>query len=89
MIYVGEDIPSKLIEISNSIKGIFIKLNLRKKRWLLCKPDNLQKSFIAHHLSIISKSLDTFLTKYDNVFLMWDFNVDKNDATLKDFLSVV
>ena len=32
------------------------------------------------HLSIISKFLDTLLTKYENVFLMGDFNVNKNDV---------
>ena len=25
------------------------------------------------------------MTKYDNVFLMGEFNIDKNDASLKDF----
>ena len=45
MIYVREDIPSKLIEISNSVEGIFIELNLRQKRWLFCGSYDPYKKF--------------------------------------------
>ena len=85
MIFVREDIPSKLIENSNSIEGIFLEINLRKKKWLLCGSYNPHKNLISHHLSVISKSLDTLLTKYDNAFLMGNFNADKNNTSLKDF----
>ena len=85
MIFVREDIPSKLIENSNSIEGIFPEINLQKKKWLLCGSYNPHKNLISQHFSLISKSLDTLLTKYDNVFLMGDFNADKNNTSLKDF----
>ena len=85
MTFVREDIPSKLIENSASIEGIFLEINLRKKKWLLCGPYNPHKNLISQHLSVISKSLDTLLTKYDNIFLMGDFNADKNNTSLKDF----
>ena len=85
MIFVREDIPSKLIENSNSIEGIFLEINLRKKKWLLCGSYNPHKNLISQQLSVISKSLDILLTKYDNVFLMRDFNADKNNTSLKDF----
>ena len=83
MVFVREDIPSKLIENSNSIEGIFLEINLRKKKWLLCGSYNPRKNLISQHLTVISKSLDTLLTKY--VFLMGDFNADKNNTSLKDF----
>ena len=36
LVYVREDIPSKLIPMQNSlIKGLFIELNLRSTKWLL------------------------------------------------------
>ena len=85
MIFVREDIPSKLAENSNSIEGIFLEIKLRKKKWLLCGSYNPHKSLISQHLCVISKSLDTLLTKYDTVFLMGDFNADKNNTSLKDF----
>ena len=84
IIFVREDIPSKLIENSNSIEGIFLEINVRERKWLLCGSYNPHKNLISQHLSVISKSLDTLLTKYD-VFLMGDFNADKNNTSLKDF----
>ena len=85
MIFVRKDIPSKLIENSNSMEGIFLEINLRTKKWLFCGCYNPHKNLISQHLSVISKSLDTLLTKYDNIFLMGDFNADKNNTSLKDF----
>ena len=89
MIYVREHVPFKLTEISNSIEGIFIELNLRQKGWLFCGSYNAHKTFISQHLSIISKNLHTVLRKYGKVFLMGDFNVDKKRRKFKRFLPVV
>ena len=37
LVYVREDIPSKLIPMKNcSIEAFFIELNSRRKKWLLC-----------------------------------------------------
>ena len=38
LIYIREDIPSKLLadhKLPHDIEGIFVELNLRKKKWLL------------------------------------------------------
>lgn len=43
MIYVREDMPSRLTEINNSIEGIFIELNLRKNRWFFADHIALKK----------------------------------------------
>ena len=85
MIYVREDIPSKEIESNSSIECIITELNLGKKKWLLCGSYNPHKNLIYQHLNVLCKSLDTLLTKYDNVFLMGDFNADKNQENLVDF----
>ena len=37
MLYVREDIPSKLLSIENQpIEGFHMEINLRKKKWLIC-----------------------------------------------------
>ena len=74
MIYVKEDIPSKQTKISNSKGGIFIELNLHKKR-ILCGSCNPNKTFISKHLNITSKNLYNPSSKYDNVFLIGDFDI--------------
>ena len=55
------------------IEGFFIKLNLRRKEWLLC---NSKYSQISHHLKEIGKYLDVLTSKYDNMILMGDFNAE-------------
>ena len=72
LVYAREDIPSKLIEINGSVKSIFIKLRLRKRKWLLNFCCNANNSNICDHLRSLWKSLDTFLTNYEKVFLIGD-----------------
>ena len=36
LVFIREDIPSKLVESQMKIEGFFIELNLRRKKWLLC-----------------------------------------------------
>ena len=36
MVFVREDIPSRVLSLNKSIESLFIELNVRKKKWLLC-----------------------------------------------------
>ena len=45
LLYIREDIPSKLILTKMTIEGFFVEINLRKKRWLLCSSYNPKKTF--------------------------------------------
>ena len=88
LVYVREDIPSKLIEMSGSVEGISIELNLRKKKWLVNCSYNANNSTICNHLRSLGKSLDTPLTNYYKVFLMGDFNAEASHIHIKDFSNV-
>ena len=38
LLYIAEDIPSKMLKlepVQNNFEGFFVKINLRKKKWLL------------------------------------------------------
>ena len=53
-----EDIQSKLIPMqSSSIEGLFMKLNLRCKKWLLSCSYNSHRTFISEHISNIGQDL--------------------------------
>ena len=67
LVYVREDIPSKLIEINISVESISIELTLRKKKWLVNCSYNASNSKICDHLRSLGKSLDTLLTNDENV----------------------
>ena len=36
LVYIREDILTKLIDSQTKVEGFFIELNLRRKKWLLC-----------------------------------------------------
>ena len=89
LVYVREDIPSKLIPMQNSlIEGLFIELNLKSTKWLVSCSYNPHLSLISEHVSIIGKNLDFFSTDYDNIFLMGDLNAEAHDNYLKDFCDI-
>ena len=61
LLYVCEDIPAKLINninFDNDIEALFIKINLRKKKWLLSVSYNPHKALIGKHLQAVGKNLD-------------------------------
>ena len=73
LLYIQDDIPSKLIESKMTIEGLFVEINLRKKKWLLCCSYNPEKSLISNHLQEIGNNFDLLSSKFDNYLLMGDF----------------
>ena len=60
LIYIREDIPSKLLadKLRHDIEGIFVELNLRKKKWLLFgwyHPPSQSDEYFFHQ---VKKGLD-------------------------------
>ena len=88
LLYIREDIPSKLLNTDLSIEGFFVEIRLRKKKWLLCSSYNPKKNLIANHLKCIGINLDSQLGQYENFILMGNFNVEPNDANMKEFCQI-
>ena len=88
LLYIREDIPSKLLNTDLSIEGFFVETRLRKKKWLLCSSYNPKKNLIANHLNCIGRNLDSQLGQYENFIPMGDFNVERNDATMENFCQI-
>ena len=79
MIFVKEDIPSKLLikhNFQSHVEGLFVDLNFRKSKWLL---------FDQYFFNCIDKALDTY-SNYDNVLLAGDFNAEDDEPCLSKFL---
>ena len=76
--FVREDIPCKIIKTvcDADFEGIFVEINLRKTKWLLCCSYNPNKSNIANHLKKICKILDKLNSTYDNLVLLGDFHAE-------------
>ena len=70
LLYIREDIPSKLIKnvtVDTSFEGFFVEINLRSKKWLLGCSYNPHRDKIAYHLKIISSALDKLSSQYKNI----------------------
>ena len=88
LLYIREDIPSKLLSINRNIEGFFVEINLRNmKKWLLSCSYNPKRAQISNHLAEISKITDLYLTKYDQLFFLGDFNAGLEDTSIKNFCS--
>ena len=66
-------------------KAFFAEINLYKKIWIIKCFCNPHKSDIGKHLDIVSKSLDTYSTKHENIVVLGDFNACVEGETLDKF----
>ena len=64
------------------IKGFYIELNLRKKKWLLC---GSYKNAIDSHLDSLIGSLALYLSTCKNYIAIGDFNVEVDSIAMPDF----
>ena len=82
MVFVREDIPSKLISKETlSIEIMFIELDFSNKKWLLSCSYNPNFNTITDHLEILTRNL--YSVQYENLILMGDFNTGINHSCMK------
>ena len=86
MAFVREDITAKFLSFEDKpIEALFIKLNFRKKKWLLSCSYNPNKNNISNHLQRLRNSLDLYSAKYENIILIGDFNVSPEESHMETF----
>ena len=72
MLFVRQDIPSKLLPVENSpTETFFVEINLRKKKWLFSCSYNPNRENTEN----LSKSLALYSCSYENLIIVGDFNV--------------
>ena len=88
MIFVREDIPSKLfpnINLSGNIEYIFNKINLRSKKGIISGCHNPNVGVILNHTVNLSKNLDFYSSKCENLIVTGDFNPEMTDNYFEEF----
>ena len=90
LLYIREDIPSKILTYSSNcdIKTIFVEINQKKRKWLLNGSYNPNNSQIIHHLECLKSLLDEHNKKYENDVFIGDFSVNKSHSSMKEFCSL-
>ena len=80
------EIPAKVLRHDfPTVESFFVEIILHKKKWLINCSYNPHKNSIKNHFEIISRTLDTFTTKYENILLLGDFNACADDESVKNF----
>ena len=88
IIYVREDIPSKILRkhfFPNDIEGIFAEINFRKSKWLLCGTYHPPSQSDQYYFDNIDKALDVYC-QYEKIMLVGDFNAQIGEKCFDDFL---
>ena len=76
MIFIQDTISSKILEKyifpNNDVESIFLGLNFRKCKWLLCGTHHPPSQSDEYFFDNLDKALDTY-SKYDKVLPVGDF----------------
>ena len=70
LLYIREYSPSKMIKfepLQICFKGLFVEINLVKKKWLISCSHNSNRNNIVNQVKNINTGLDLFSTTYDNI----------------------
>ena len=62
-----------------------MKLIYGKKEWLVSCSYNPHRDNISNHLQRISKSLDRYLSQYDHIIIVGDFNTEIRENSMNAF----
>ena len=86
MFYIREDILVKLLSVDPlPAEYLFAEINLRKRKWFVCRSYNSHRYNIINHLQLISKKTDLYPLNYESIILVGDFNSEINDKCMNDF----
>ena len=88
MLFIRNNIPFRLLKPRNlpsNTEALFIEINLRKKKWLMCSGYNPNKSLINKFTYDIDKALDCFIGNDDNFFIVGDLNSEINEKSMHEY----
>ena len=75
LLYVREVMPAKVLHSDfPSAESFYAEIILHKKRWLINCSYNPHKNNYCRHLEVVTKTLDSNYSKYENVIFLGDFN---------------
>ena len=88
LLYIREDIPSKLTDTKMTVAVFFVEVNLRKNKGIIGSFYNPKTSLISNHLNEIGPNLDLLSSRYENLLLSGGFKVDPTTANVSDFCEI-
>ena len=88
--YVREDTPAKDLHIDlPAAESFYAEIIFHKKRWLINCSYNPHKNNICRHLEVVSKTLVSYYSKYENVIFLGDFNAGVLETPMTSFVNLI
>jgi len=85
LLYVRSGIPSKLVKSENSYESMFVKVTIKKQKWLICCSYNPHLKDINEHLEKLQISIDSIDLEYSNMLILGDLNCEIDKESMQDF----
>ena len=85
LLYICEDIPAKVRSDFPTGESFYVEIILHKKIWLMNCSYNPHKNNICRHLEVVTKTLDSYYSKYENVIFLGDFNAGVLKTPMSSF----
>ena len=89
LFYVNENIPCRKLateQTDTNFEIIFLEIILRTRKWLvigICKPPNQKEEYFLKNLGVV---VNNYLSKYEHLILIGDFNLTASNKYLADFM---
>ena len=90
MIFIREDIPSKILQNHNlpeHIEAVPIEVNLRKTKFLFLAIYHPPSQSKKYFLECLTKILDKYSHLYEKILTAGDFNIQESEPDLNEFLT--
>ena len=87
-LYVKDGISFRLLRehrLPDNTECLFIEIKIRNKKWHLCYLYNPHKNNISNHIFHLGKGFHSYITHYDNILFLGDFNSQLSENCVNDF----
>ena len=71
--------------LPKDFEGLFVELNIRKKKILMCCSYNPAKSNMSSHLRMIGRSLDSYISSDDSFLVIGDLISEISEMAMSEF----
>ena len=89
LVYIKESLPSKTLNefsMDNDIQAIPLEINFKKCKWLILPIYRPGRTSGEHTIDNISRLLDFYANKFDNLLILGDFNMTEDDGVMLPLL---
>ena len=85
MLLFWEYLRVKVLSVDKGHESCYVELILKKTKWLINCSYNPAKNNISSQLESLSRNLDLYTSKFENILVTGDLNLSIDDNNMKNF----